>query len=90
MDTAEAKAEARVKELEREKESRIRHYLGLQDEADALNERIYRVCCEIETLNRRIEQAREEAVRRQAQAALKPAGGNGNGANGRTAERSNG
>lgn len=64
-------------DLRRDKEARIKDYLRLQDEADAVNKRIYETCCEIEALRLRIVQAeREEAeeARRKALAAGKPGG----------------
>ena len=71
----------RVQALEREKERKIQSYLDLQDQADALNERIYQLCCTIEILNRQIEQAKEEEARKRAAAAARvpvprAAGGN--------------
>lgn len=68
----------KVKELEREKERLIHRYLGLQDQADELNEQIYRVCCDVEILNRRIELAREEERKKAAKPAPQAAP-NGNG-----------
>jgi hypothetical protein len=50
----------RSEELERDKQQLILQYLALQDQADAVNEKIYRVCCEIEALNAQITQARAE------------------------------
>jgi len=49
-----------VKELEASKERLIHSYLELQDQADDLNGRIYHLCCEIETLNRRIAALRSQ------------------------------
>jgi len=77
-------ANARVLELEHEKEALIRRYMAMQDQADDLNGQIYEVCCSIEVLNRRIEQVRDEARKQLAKAALKAsasgsASGNGNG-----------
>lgn len=57
MDEAQAR---QVKELESSKERLIRDYLELQDQADDLNGRIYNLCCEIESLNRQIDQLREK------------------------------
>jgi hypothetical protein len=73
-------ANAKVLELEHEKEALIHRYMEMQDQADDLNGQIYQVCCSIEVLNRRIEQARDELKKQQAKAVLKTAaGGNGNG-----------
>jgi predicted nucleic acid-binding Zn-ribbon protein len=51
---------AKLASLEREKEAMIRQYLSLQDEADAVNEKIYRVCCSVEALNLQILLLKEE------------------------------
>ena len=59
MDEQQAKLEA----MEREKAQMIAHYLGLQDQADALNEEIYRVCCGVESLNARIDALKAEMHR---------------------------
>jgi len=74
----------KVKELEAQKLVLIGKYMKLQDEVDEMNERIYRVVCDIETLNLSIGVAQEEE--RQKKAKLKAhAGGNGNGnGNGKT------
>ncbi len=85
MEQKEEKKDANTKvlELEHEKEALIRRYMQMQDQADDLNGQIYQVCCSIEVLNRRIEQARDDLRKQQAKAALKTAGGgvpaNGNG-----------
>lgn len=56
-----------VKEFQKEREKLIQNYLRLQDEADALNEKIYRVCCVIETLNCKIDaEKKEEKMRKKA------------------------
>ncbi len=49
--------------LEGEKERMIRRYMELQDKVDAVNEDIYRTCCDIETLNARISIVRDEIRR---------------------------
>ncbi len=61
--------EERLKALEGDKERMIREYLSLQDQADDLNGRIYRVCCGVETLNAQILALREEIRRAALQAA---------------------
>ena len=48
----------KVDDLEREKAALIKRYLGIQDIVDGYNEQMYKVCCEIEFLNLRIDQAR--------------------------------
>jgi predicted nucleic acid-binding Zn-ribbon protein len=50
----------KVEDLQRDRDRLIRDYLSMQDEADAINERIYQVCLSIEALNLKIE---EEKVR---------------------------
>ena len=52
--------QARLEAMELEKERKIRAYLDLQDQADEMNERIYRVCCDVETLNVQISALKEE------------------------------
>jgi hypothetical protein len=65
--------EEKLVSLEREKEQRIRSYMALQDQADALNERIYKVCLGVEALNAQIGALREQ-IRK---AALKAPPANG-------------
>lgn len=82
MDEKQAKLES----MEVEKERKIRHYMELQDQADAMNEQIYRVCCDVEALNVQISALKEE-IKKAAGKALKaahgdhkpPSNGNGNG-----------
>lgn len=80
MDEKQAKLES----MEVEKERKIRHYMDLQDQADAMNEQIYRVCCDVEALNVQISALKEE-IKKAALKAAKPANGvhkpsaNGNG-----------
>lgn len=63
----------KLKSLEADKERMIREYMTLQDQADDLNGRIYKVCCGVETLNAQIEALKEEI----RVAALKPPPKNG-------------
>jgi len=75
--------EARLEAMELEKEQKIRHYMELQDQADAMNEQIYHVCCDVEALNVQISALKEE-IKKAALKELKPANGthkpsNGNG-----------
>lgn len=58
----------KVKELEAQKLALIEKYMKMQDEADDLNERIYRICCEIEALNLTITKAKEEEAKKKAAA----------------------
>ena len=76
--------EARLEAMELEKERKIRHYMELQDQADAMNEQIYHVCCDVEALNVQISALKEEIKKaalkdvKPANGAHKPANGNGN------------
>lgn len=78
MDEQQAKLEA-LEAMEREKTEMISRYMSLQDQADALNEEIYKVCCGVETLNARIDALKAEMNRAAAKAAagIPPANGNG-------------
>jgi len=69
--------------METEKERKIRAYMDLQDQADAMNEQIYKVCCDVEALNVQINALKEE-LKKAALKGVKPANGvpkpsNGNG-----------
>jgi hypothetical protein len=70
--------QARLEAMELDKERKIRHYMELQDQADAMNEQIYRVCCDVETLNVQISALKEE-IKKAAKAAGKSSNGNGSG-----------
>lgn len=66
--------EAKLEAMELDKERKIRDYMALQDQVDSMNEQIYKVCCEVETLNVQIDALKAE---------IKKAGGkNGKPANG--------
>ena len=76
---------ARLEAMELEKERKIRQYMQLQDQADAMNEQIYKTCCDVEALNLQIDVLKEE-IKKAALKGLKPgngvqkpANGNGNG-----------
>ena len=75
---------ARLEAMEGEKERKIRQYMELQDQADAMNEQIYKVCCDVEALNVKINALKAElkkTAQKGAKAILKPApNGKGNGA----------
>lgn len=60
--------QARLEAMELDKERKIRQYMELQDKVDAMNEQIYRVCCDVETLNVQINTLKDE-IRK---ATLKP------------------
>ena len=55
--------QAKLDAMEREKGVKISKYMALQDEADKLNEEIYKVCCDVETLNARIDALKAEMRR---------------------------
>jgi hypothetical protein len=78
--------QARLEAMELDKERKIRHYMELQDQADAMNEQIYRVCCDVEALNVQISALKEEIKKTSPKVPAKPgngvhksANGNGNG-----------
>jgi hypothetical protein len=78
--------QARLEAMELDKERKIRQYMELQDRADAMNEQIYRVCCDVEALNVQISALKEEIKKSASKDAAKPsngvhkpANGNGNG-----------
>ena len=75
--------QARLEAMELEKERKIRHYMELQDKADAMNEQIYKTCCDVESLNLQIDALKEE-IKKAALRAARPVNGvhkpsNGNG-----------
>jgi hypothetical protein len=60
MEDKAKEVEARLAAMETDKERKIRQYMELQDQADAMNEQIYKVCCEVEGLNVQINALKEE------------------------------
>jgi predicted nucleic acid-binding Zn-ribbon protein len=66
--------QARLEGMELEKEKKIRHYMELQDQADAMNEQIYKICCDVEGLNVQIETLKKE-IQKAALKASRPANG---------------
>jgi outer membrane murein-binding lipoprotein Lpp len=58
--------------MELDKEQKIRHYLQLQDQADQMNEQIYRVCCDVEALNAQIKALKDDIKKAAAKAAQSP------------------
>ncbi len=75
--------QARLEAMELEKERKIRQYMELQDQADAMNEQIYKTCCDVEALNLQIDALKEE-IKKAALKGVKPGNGvhkpsNGNG-----------
>ena len=75
---------AKLESMETEKERKIRHYMELQDQADAMNEQIYRVCCDVEALNAQINALKAELKKAALKSIKSPNGahksaGNGNG-----------
>jgi predicted nucleic acid-binding Zn-ribbon protein len=83
MEDAEKEKAAQLASMETEKERKIRHYMQLQDKADAMNEQIYKVCCEVEGLNAQIEAVKKELQKAASKAIKAPTGlakpSNGNG-----------
>ena len=69
--------QAKLEAMEREKTDMIARYMDLQDQADALNEEIYKVCCGVQTLNARIDALKAEMRRAAKAAAGAPQNGNG-------------
>jgi hypothetical protein len=67
--------QARLEAMELDKERKIRHYMELQDQADAMNEQIYRVCCDVEALNVQISALKEEIKKAALKGAAKPSNG---------------
>lgn len=84
MEDAEKEKAAKLASMETEKERKIRLYMELQDKADAMNEQIYKVCCEVEGLNVQIEALKKELQKAAIKAVKSPNGvakpSNGNGA----------
>jgi len=74
-----AEKQEQLKSLETEKAQMIARYLSLQDQADAVNEEIYKVCCSVEALNRQIKTLQKALKKAAARAAKAPTNGNGNG-----------
>jgi len=66
--------EAKLEAMELEKERKIRAYMELQDQADAMNEQIYKTCCDVETLNVQINALKEE-IKKAALKGARPANG---------------
>lgn len=66
--------QAKLEGMELEKERKIRHYMQLQDQADAMNEQIYKVCCDVEALNVQISALKEE-IKKAALKGTRPANG---------------
>lgn len=74
MEDKDKEKEAKLAAMEADKEKKIRHYMELQDQADAMNERIYKVCCEVEGLNVQIDALKQE-LKKAALKAAKPTNG---------------
>ena len=69
-----AEKKEQLESLEGEKARMIARYMRLQDQADAMNEEIYKVCCGVETLNVQITALKEE-MRKAAMKAVPPSNG---------------
>lgn len=70
-----AEKQEQLKSLETEKAQMIARYMSLQDQADALNEEIYKVCCGVEALNRQIKTIQKALKKAAARAGKAPANG---------------
>ena len=68
MDEQKAKLEA----MEREKGVKIAHWIKLQDQAERLNEEIYKLSCDVEMLNARIDTLKAEIHRAALAKSVKP------------------
>ena len=85
MEDKTKEQEAKLASMEADKEKKIRHYMELQDKADAMNEQIYKTCCDVEALNLQIDALKEEIKKaalkgaKPANGVHKPSNGNGNG-----------
>ena len=66
--------EAKLEAMELEKERKIRQYMELQDQADAMNEQIYKICCDVEAMNVQISALKEEIKKAALKAAKSPNG----------------
>ena len=66
--------EAKLEAMELEKERKIRQYMELQDQADAMNEQIYKICCDVETMNVQISALKEEIKKAALKATKSPNG----------------
>lgn len=63
---------AKLKALESEKDEKIARWIALQDQAERLNDDIYKVGCDVEMLNARIDALKAEIHRAQLAKTVKP------------------
>jgi len=84
MEDKDKEKAAKLASMETEKERKIRAYMELQDQADAMNEQIYKVCCDVEALNAQINALKAELKKAALKSVKAPNGmhkpSNGNGA----------
>ena len=73
MDAAGKKAE--LKSLESEKAQMIARYMSLQDQADSVNDAIYKTCCGVEAINVKIEALKKELEKAPANGTSHPPAG---------------
>jgi hypothetical protein len=74
MEDKAKEVQAKLAAMETDKERKIRQYMELQDQADAMNEQIYKVCCEVEGLNVQINALKEELKKAALKAVKSPNG----------------
>jgi len=66
-----------LQSLESEKAQMIARYMALQDQADSLNDEIYKTCCGVEALNVKIEALQAELKKSRKKTAAKGGPTNG-------------
>ena len=71
--------ELKSEKLKKEKEGLIHLWMGLQDKAEGINERLFSVSVEIETLNAQIGRQMEKERRESEKKKKKPESGGRNG-----------
>ena len=81
--------QARLEAMELEKERKIRQYMQLQDQADAMNEQIYKTCCDVEALNLQIDVLKDE-IKKASLKGIKPPKGVHKSSNGNGGDNGNG
>lgn len=64
-----------LESLESEKAQMIARYMSLQDQADSVNEEIYKVCCGVEALNVQISALQAEMRKAAMKASASPPDG---------------
>ena len=66
-----------LKSLESEKAQMIARYMSLQDQADSVNDEIYKTCCSVEEVNAKIEALKMELKKELKKPSLKGGPANG-------------